>query len=116
MQLLFDAIACGVLAALTWAGLVWMSPAQPIQKSLGWLQGIGSIAIANLAIWLILVGIGLKLIPIWILVFFGFNALLGKLVLPYFGNIQIPALWSVLIHPAAISLIITLLGGALGVV
>ncbi|MEE3715969.1 hypothetical protein V2H45_04315 [Tumidithrix elongata RA019] len=114
MQLLFDAIACGVLAALTWAGLVWMSPAQPIQQRLGWLQGIGSVAIANLALWLILVGIGSKLIPVWVIVLFGFNALIGKLVFPYFGNIQIPTLWSVVIHPAAIALIVVLLGGALG--
>jgi hypothetical protein len=116
MQLLFDAIACGLLASSTWAGLVWMSPDQPIQKAVGWLQGFGSVAIANLALWLILVGTGFRLLPVWGLLFFGFNAVIGKLVFPYYENIQIPALWAVLIHPAAIALIIVLLGGALGVI
>jgi hypothetical protein len=116
MQLFFDAIACGVLAGLTWAGLVWMSPDRPIQTNVGWLQGVGSVAIANLAVWLILSVLGLKMIPVWILLFFGFNALVGRMVFPYYDTIQIPVLWAVLIHPAAIAAIVILLGGALGVI
>ncbi|PZU97773.1 MAG: hypothetical protein DCE90_06750 [Pseudanabaena sp.] len=114
MQFFLDAIACGVLAAITWAGLVKMSPHQPISslKALG--QGSGSIAIANIFVWLSLVGLNLRWIPLWAFCFLMVNAAIARLVFPLFEGIQIPLVWSVIIHPVVIALMTILLAGAIG--
>jgi hypothetical protein len=52
MHFFFDAIACGLLAALTWMGLVWMSPNHPIESGKAWVQGVGIVVIANIFVWI----------------------------------------------------------------
>ncbi len=110
-----DAIACGILSGLTWAGLVWMSPSTPIEKPLGWWQGVGTIAIANILFWLLLAFFKLQL-GIWVVVFLAGNALVGKFILPFCQQVRIPPIWAVVVHPVAISTIDLLLGGALGAI
>ncbi|PZO43708.1 MAG: hypothetical protein DCF19_03505 [Pseudanabaena frigida] len=114
MQLIYDAIACGLLSSLTWMGLVWMSPARPITSGKGWVQGVGTVAIANAFIWILLTVSGLRLIPLWAIVFAIVNASIARLVFPLYEGISIPNIWALLIHPFAISVMIVLLGGAVG--
>lgn len=113
MSWLIDAIACGVLSGITWAGLVWMSSNTPIEQPLGWWQGIGAIAISNMVIWLCLASFKPHLI-VWIVVFLVGNALVGKFVLPYCRQVRVPVIWATIVHPVAIATINFLLGGALG--
>ena len=115
MSWFIDAIACGVLSGLTWAGLVWMSSSTPIQEPLGWWQGIGAIAISNILFWLGLALFKPQLL-IWIVVFLAGNALVGKFVLTFCQQVRIPPLWSIVVHPVAIATINLLLGGALGAI
>jgi hypothetical protein len=115
MSWFIDAIACGFLSGLTWAGLVWMSPSTPIEQPLGWWQGIGAIAIANISIWLGLAFFKPQL-GIWVVIFLAGNALVGKFVLPFCQQVRIPPIWAVIVHPVAIASINLLLGGALGAI
>lgn len=116
MSLLLDALICGWLSALVWAGLIWMSPHSPILGAVGWLQGGSLIAIANFLTWLLLVGLQLdSVLYLWSFTFFVLNALTG-LLFRFFQEIRTPALWAVLIHPIVISTINVLLGGALGAI
>jgi hypothetical protein len=115
MSWLTDAIACGVLSGATWASLVWMSPSTPIEQPLGWWQGIGAIAIANMLIWLGLASFKPHL-GIWGAAFLVGNVLVGKLVLPNCQHIRIPNVWALVVHPIAIATIDLLLGGALGAI
>ncbi len=110
---LVEAIACGTLSALTWAGLVWMSPNYPVRQFQAWGQGFLIVAIANLLIWVAMASLRFPIV-IWVIGFWFVNALVGKLVLPYLRDIQIPDLWALLIHPVAIAAMNILLGGALG--
>lgn len=114
MQFLTDAIACGFLASLTWLGVVWMSPYRPIESGKGWVQGVGTIAIANILIWLTLAALNLRLIPIWAIVFLIVNAAIARLVFPLCEGIKIPSIWALVIHPVAIAGMSVLLGGAVG--
>ncbi|OIP70470.1 MAG: hypothetical protein AUK48_13700 [Oscillatoriales cyanobacterium CG2_30_44_21] len=114
MQFFWDAIACGLLAALTWAGLVKMSHYQAISSPQAWVQGASTVAIANIFVWLTLVGSNLRWIPIWAFCFLMINAAIARLVFPLIDGIQIPRVWSLLIHPVAIALMTILLGGAIG--
>ncbi|BBC26032.1 hypothetical protein [Pseudanabaena sp. ABRG5-3] len=114
MQFLTDAIACGLLAGLTWLGLVWMSPDRPIESGKAWVQGIGAVAIANILIWLALAIINLRLIPLWAIVFLIVNAAIARLVFPLCDGIKIPTIWALVIHPIAIAGMSVLLGGAVG--
>lgn len=115
MQFIYDAIACGLLAALTWTGLVWMSPSRPITSSNAWLQGAGIVAIANAFIWVILAGLNLRLILLWIISFLIINAAIARLLFPLCQGIKIPNIWALLIHPVAIASMSILLGGAVGI-
>ena len=114
MQFLMDAIACGLLASLTWLGLVWMSPDRPIESGKAWVQGVGIVAIANILVWLALAGLNLRLIPLWIVIFLVVNAAIARLVFPLCEGIKIPHIWSLVIHPVAIAGMSVLLGGAIG--
>lgn len=109
-----DAIACGLLASLTWLGLVWMSPDRPIESGKAWVQGVGIVAIANILVWLALAGLNLRLIPLWIVIFLVVNAAIARLVFPLCEGIKIPHIWSLVIHPVAIAGMSVLLGGAIG--
>ena len=78
MQFLYDVLACGLLASLTWLGLVWMSPDRPIGSGQAWVQGVGIVAIANMFIWIALVGLNLRLIPVWVISFLLMNAAIAR--------------------------------------
>ncbi|MBD2176573.1 hypothetical protein H6F42_06550 [Pseudanabaena sp. FACHB-1998] len=114
MQFFFDAIACGLLAALTWLGLVWMSPERPIESGMAWVQGVGTVAVSNTFVWIVLAGFNLRLIPLWAFIFLVVNAAIAHLVFPLFAGIKIPNIWSLIIHPLAIAGMCVLLGGAVG--
>jgi len=109
-----DAIACGLLASLTWLGLVWMSPDRPIESGKAWVQGVGIVAIANILVWLALAGLNLRLIPLWVIIFLIVNAAIARLVFPLCEGIKIPHIWALVIHPVAIAGMSVLLGGAVG--
>jgi hypothetical protein len=113
--MIYDAIACGILAAATWAGLVWMSAERPVSERKSWWLGVCFIAIANGLLWLALSGLQLKLIPLWGVAFFAMGAIMGRVILPLYADIRIPFLWSVILHPTVIAVMVVLLGGALGV-
>lgn len=114
MQLFYNAIACGLLASLTWLGLVWMSPNRPIESGKGWVQGVGTVAIANILIWLVLAGLNLRLIPLWAVIFLIVNAAIARLIFPLCEGIRIPNIWALIVHPVAIAGMSVLLGGAVG--
>lgn len=114
MQFFINAIACGLLASLTWLGLVWMSPDRPIESGKGWVQGVATVAIANILIWFALVGLNLRLIPVWVIVFLAVNVAIARLVFPLCEGIRIPTIWGLVIHPVAIAGMGVLLGGAVG--
>jgi hypothetical protein len=114
MQFFIDAIACGLLAGLTWLGLVWMSPDRPIESGKAWIQGVGIVAIANILVWLILAGLNLRLIPLWVIIFLIVNAAIARFGFPLCEGIKIPNIWALVIHPIAIAGISVLLGGAVG--
>ena len=90
MHFLYDAIACGFLAALTWMGLVWMSPSRPIESGKGWVQGVGIVAIANTLVWIALASLNLRLLPLWIIMFLLVNAAIARLLFPLCEGIKIP--------------------------
>ncbi len=115
MQLLYNAIACGLLAALTWMGLVWMSSDRPIASGKGWVQGVGVVAIANALIWILLAGLNLRFMALWVISFLVVNAAIAYLVFPLCAEIKIPSIWALLIHPVAIAVMSVLLGGAVGI-
>ena len=115
MRFFYDAIACGFLAALTWMGLVWMSPDRAIESGKAWVQGVGIVTIANIFVWTVLVGLNLRLIPLWALCFLLINAAIAGWAFPIFEGIRIPKIWALLIHPVAIAGMIVLLGGATGI-
>jgi hypothetical protein len=115
MQIFYNAIACGLLAALTWMGLVWMSPNRPIASGKGWLQGIGIVAITNAFIWIVLAGLNLRLISVWAVSFLVVNAAIAYFVFPLFAAIKIPNIWALVIHPLAIAAMSVLLSGAVGI-
>jgi len=112
---LVDAIACGILSALTWAGLVWMSPSELVQGWQAWWQSFVVVAIANALVWIGLASLKLPVV-IWVIAFLGFNVLVSKFVLPYLRNIYIPDTWSLIVLPSAIATMNILLGGALGAI
>lgn len=114
MQFIFDAIACGLLASLTWLGLVWISPDRPISSGRAWVQGVGIVAITNIFTWIALVGLNLRLIPVWVISFLLMNAAIARLAFPLCEGIQIPLIWAIVIHPILISAMGILLGGAVG--
>ncbi len=114
MQLLYDAIICGLLTALTWLGLVWMSPDRPIASSQGWVKGVGIVAIANTLAWFLLGLLGLKMIWFWAIFFVLINAAIARLIFPLCQEIRIPPIWAWLIHPLIIAAMSVLLGGAIG--
>ena len=111
---IYHAIACGLLAALTWMGLVWMSNNRPIASGKGWVQGIGIVAISNTLLWMILASLNLRLIPVWAVSFLLVNAAIAHLLFPFCDQIKIPSIWGLLIHPMAIAIMAVLLGGAVG--
>ncbi|AFY70264.1 hypothetical protein Pse7367_1991 [Thalassoporum mexicanum PCC 7367] len=115
MALVIDAIVCGVISALTWAGLVWMSPEMPVIGSSGWLQGMGLVMGANFLTWLIFAGLRPH-IAIWAIVFLVANILIGWLALPLCKKINVPGLWAIVIHPGLIAGMNVLLAGALGII
>jgi hypothetical protein len=114
MQFLFDAIACGLLASLTWLGLVWISPDRLISSGRAWVQGVGIVAIANIFVWIALVGLNIRLIPVWIVSFLLMNAAIARWVFPLCEGIEIPMIWAIAIHPLLIAAMGVLLGGAVG--
>ncbi|MEA5489385.1 MULTISPECIES: hypothetical protein [Pseudanabaena] len=114
MHFFFDAIACGLLAALTWIGLVWMSPNRPIESGKAWVQGGGLVAIANIFVWIALVGLNLRWVPLWAICFLIINTAIASLVFPLCEGIKIPRIWAVVIHPLVIAGMGVLLGGAVG--
>jgi len=114
MHFLYDAIACGFLAALTWMGLVWMSPNRPIESGKGWVQGVGIVAIANTFVWIVLASLNLRLIPLWVIMFLLVNAAIARLLFPLCEGIKIPDIWALGLHPLAIAGMSVLLGGAIG--
>ncbi len=114
MHFFYDAIACGLLAALTWMGLVWMSPNHPIESGKAWVQGVGIIAIANIFVWIALVGLNLRWVPLWAICFLLINAAIALVIFPLCEGIKIPNAWAFGIHPLAIATMIVLLGGAVG--
>jgi hypothetical protein len=111
---IYNAIACGLLAALTWMGLVWMSNNHPIASGKGWVQGVGIVAIANTLLWMILASLNIRLIPVWAVSFLLVNAAIAHLLFPFCDQIKIPSIWGLLIHPMAITIMAVLLGGAVG--
>jgi len=113
-SVIYNTIACGFLAALTWMGLVWMLPDRPIGSGKAWVQGVSLVAIANILIWILLMVSGLRLIPLWIVSFWVVNAAIAHFVFPLFEGIKIPTIWGVVVHPVAIAGMIVLLGGATG--
>ncbi len=115
MQSLYNAIACGLLASLTWMGLVWMSSDRPIASGKGWVQGVGVVAIANASTWILLSGLNLRFMALWVISFLVVNAAIAYLVFPLCAEIKIPSIWALLIHPVAIAVMIVLLGGAVGI-
>ncbi|ELS30958.1 MULTISPECIES: hypothetical protein [Pseudanabaena] len=115
MHFFYDAIACGFLAALTWMGLVWMSPDRPIDSGKAWVQGVSLVAIANILMWIVLAGFNLRLIPLWAFCFLGVNVAIAYLVFPLCEGIKIPRIWALAIHPIAIAVMSILLGGAVGI-
>ncbi len=115
MQLFYDGIACGLLAALTWMGLVWMSADRPIGSGKGWVQGVSLVAIANTLIWIVLATLSLRVLALWAVSFLIVNAAIAHLVFPLCEEIKIPSIWAVLIHPVAIATMSVLLGGAVGI-
>lgn len=115
MRFFYDAIACGLLAALTWMGLVWMSPSRPIESGKDWVQGVSIVAISNIFVWIALVGLNLRWIPLWAFCFLGINAAIASFVFPLCEGIKIPNIWALFMHPLAITTIIVLLGGAVGI-
>ncbi|MEY3305412.1 MAG: hypothetical protein ACK5RE_15145 [Pseudanabaena sp.] len=114
MHFFFDAIACGLLAALTWMGLVWMSPNHPIESGKAWVQGVGMVAIANIFVWIALVGLNLRWVPLWAICFLIINVAIASLLFPLCEGIKIPRIWALVIHPLAIATMSILLGGAVG--
>lgn len=115
MQFFYDAIACGVLASLTWAALVWMLPNTFVDSAKAWMQGGFLVGAANIFVWLALIGLNLRWIPLWVFCFLMINAAIARLVFPLCEGLQIPIVWSVLIHPIVIALITVLFGGAIGI-
>ncbi len=115
MQFLYNAIACGLLAALTWMGLVWMSGDRPIASGKGRVQGVGIVAIANALIWMLLAGLSLRFMTLWVISFLVINAAIAYLIFPLCAGIKIPNIWALLIHPIAIAGMSVLLGGAVGI-
>jgi hypothetical protein len=116
MQLFYDAMTCGILAALTWMGLVWMSPNRPIQSGQAWVQGVGTVATTNIVAWVLLVTLNLRSLPIWAVVFLLINIAIAGLLFPLYEGIQIPKLWALLIHPLVIAIMTVLLSGAVGAI
>jgi|GEM_PF-541373 len=111
-----DSIACGLLSALTWSSLVWMSYATPIQNFTGWLQGIGITSIVNMLLWFFLASVKLSF-PVWAVLFFLLNLVVGITIESAFRqNITIPRVWAFSIHPVIITVMNVLLGGALGAI
>jgi hypothetical protein len=109
--MLGEAIACGVIASLTWAGLVWLSPELPIQQGRTWIVGIGLFATVNALAWIVLSLLNWKFLWLWTIVFAVVNAIASR-SLPT----QIPPWWASLWHPLAITTMTILLAGSLGAV
>ncbi len=109
--MLAEAIACGGIASLTWAGLVWLSPEPAIGDRRTWFLGIALFAIANALGWCLLSLMNWRFLWLWILVFALINAIAS-------GSLptQIPPWWSRLWHPLAITTMTILLAGSLGAV
>jgi hypothetical protein len=91
-----------------------MSSDRPIRSGRAWLQGLGIVAIANIFIWIALVGLNWRMIPVWAICFGIMNAASARFVFPLCEDINIPSLWSNLIHPIAITGMCILFGGAVG--
>jgi hypothetical protein len=106
---LLGSILSGVFASLTWGLMVWMGN-QVLVSSWGWLQGLAILTLGNGILWFFLVllqsGFG-----VWLLLFFSLNGLLGYFLINL-PLIQVPPAWAMGIHPLAISIMLTLLGGA----
>ena len=96
-------------------GLVWMSPNRPIESGKAWVQGVGTVAIANIFIWIILMVANLRSIPLWAICFLIINIAIARLVFPLYEGIKIPNIWALVIHPLAIATMSILLGGAIGI-
>jgi len=109
--MLAEAIACGVIASLTWAGLVWLSPEPTISEGRTWLWGMALFAMVNGSLWSVLSLLNWKFLWLWIIVFGAVNAIAS-------GSLptQIPPLWSRLWHPLGITTMTILLAGSLGAV
>jgi len=109
--MLAEAIACGVMAGLTWAGLVWLSPEPVIGERRTWLWGIALFALANGLGWLLLSLLNWRFLWLWIAVFAPINAIASR-SLPT----QIPIWWASVWHPLVITTMTILLAGSLGAV
>jgi len=109
--MLAEAIACGVIASLTWAGLVWLSPEPAIGEGRTWLWGMMLFATLNGLVWGVLSLLNWKFLWLWIIVFGTVNAITS-------GSLptQISPWWSRLWHPLAITTMTILLAGSLGAV
>jgi hypothetical protein len=75
---------------------------------------VGLVAIANIFVWIALVGLNFRWIPLWAICFLLINATIARLVFPLCEGIKIPSIWALVIHPVAIALMSMLLGGAVG--
>ncbi len=109
--MLVEAIACGVIASLTWAGLVWLSSETPIAEGRTWWVGIGLFAVVNSLVWVVLSLLNWKFLWLWIIVFGAVNGSISR-SLPT----KIPSWWAGLWHPLAITTMTILLAGSLGAV
>jgi hypothetical protein len=115
MSLVVDAIVSGVISALTWAGLVWMSPGTQVLTAVAWLQGIGTIAAVNFGLWLIFAGF-LSHLAFWVILFFSVNLLISWFGLPRFPSINAPGVGTIVVQAGLIAVMNVLLAGALGVI
>lgn len=106
-----EALVSGILASLTWAGLVWLSPAQQMPSPKTWLGGFILFFLLNSGLWLLLNLFNLKLWLLWLVVLLLANGLLSsRLPTP------IPNLWRNIVHPAIVTGMVFLLAGALGAI
>ncbi|MCS6960596.1 MAG: hypothetical protein RMK91_11175 [Pseudanabaenaceae cyanobacterium SKYGB_i_bin29] len=99
----------GALAAFTWLMLVSLGKEIAV-KGWGWGLGIGIVGGSNALLWLFL-GIVQPNLWLWVLLFLLLNSMDGYW-LTNLPLVTIPPLWAIYLHPLAITLMLTLLGGA----
>lgn len=100
---------CGVVAGCTWVLMVGMGEEVQV-KPWGWCQGLVILGLGNGLLWFVLALVQPGLV-LWLLLFFALNGMLGYF-LAQSPLIAIPTPWAMVFHPIGISLMVTLLGGA----